>query len=120
MKYMLMIYGNKALWESFPEEECARVIAEHEAFQKELTATGELVGGGGLAFETEAKTVRVRDGVPVVTDGPYLESKEYLGSFYIVDCKDLDRAVELVARLPSARGNGVEVWPILDEAGGTS
>lgn len=117
MKYMLMIYGNKALWESFPEEEFAKVIAEHEAFQKEITETGELVGGEGLAFETEAKTVRVRNGVPVVTDGPYLESKEYLGSYYVIDCKDLDRAIELAARLPAARNNGVEVWPIMNTSG---
>lgn len=112
-----MIYGNKAYWESFPPEEFAKVIAEHEAFKWETTASGEFVGGEGLAFETEAKVVRVRDSVPVVTDGPYLEAKEHLGSYYMVDCRDIDRAIELAARLPEARTTGVEVWPVMHASG---
>jgi hypothetical protein len=59
----------------------------------------------------------VRVGVPVVTDGPYLESKEYLASFFILDCENLERAIELAARYPAARRHGVEVWPLLEEGG---
>src|SRR5690606_23690547 len=84
MKYMLLIYGNEELWESFPEEEMAKIIAETDALQAELRASGEFVGAWGVADQAQAKTVRVRDGVPAVTDGPYIEAKEYLGSFDVI------------------------------------
>ncbi len=108
MKYMLMIYGNKEYWNSFSEEDFAKVIVEHAAFDKEIRESGEYVGGEGLAFEDEAK---------VVTDGPYLESREFIGSFYMVDCETPERAYDLAARLPAARFNGVEVWPVMSRAG---
>lgn len=117
MKYMLMIFGNRQLWESFSEEEFAGVIAEHEKFDQEIKASGEYVGGEGLAFEDEVKTVKVENGVPVVTDGPFLEAKEFLGSYYIVDVESIDRAIELAAKLPAARLNGVRVWPVMAASG---
>lgn len=117
MKYMLMIFGNRKMWESFSEAEFADVIAAHEKFDKEIKASGEYVSGEGLAFEDEVKTVKVQDGVPVVTDGPFLEAKEYLGTYYIVDVDSLDRAIELAAKLPAARHNGVRVWPVMADAG---
>ena len=89
MKYMILIYGNQELWESFPQDEIERVIAETNALQKELFETGEWLEAFGVADQAEAKTVRVRNGVPVVTDGPYIEAKEYLGSFDIVDCESV-------------------------------
>jgi hypothetical protein len=117
MKYMLMIYGNRQLWESFPEEEFAKIIAIHSAFDKEIRESGEYAGGAGLAFEDEVKTVKVENGVTVVTDGPFLEAKEFLGSYYIVDVDSLDRAIELAAKLPAAGLNGVRVWPLMDDSG---
>jgi hypothetical protein len=114
---MLMIFGNRQLWESFSEEEFAGVIAEHAKFDQEIKASGEYVGGEGLAFEDEVKTVKVQDGVPVVTDGPFLEAKEFLGSYYIVDGESIDRAIELAAKLPAARLNGVRVWPVMAASG---
>jgi hypothetical protein len=117
MKYMLMIYGNKDYWNSFSEEDFAKIVVEHAAFDKEIRESGEYVSGEGLAFEDEAKVVRVRDGAQVVTDGPYLESREFLGSFYMVDCETPERAYDLAARLPAARANGVEVWPVMGHAG---
>lgn len=116
MKYMLLIYGNQELWESFPEEEFARVVAETDALNKELHESGELVGAWGVADQSEAKTVHRQEGTPVVTDGPYVEAKEYLGSFTIVDCDSLERALEIAARNPFTRYGKVEVRPLMHEA----
>ena len=118
MKFLLAIYGNEEMWGSLSKEEFDALIAEHGAFEQEVRGSGELVSVEGLSDAVNARTVRVRDGVPVVTDGPYLESKEYLASFFILDCENLERAVELAARYPAARRHGVEVWPLL-EPGGT-
>jgi hypothetical protein len=113
---MLLIYGNEELWSSFPQEELARVVTETEALQAELRASGEFIGAYGVADQEMAKTVRLADGVPVVTDGPYLEAKEYLGSFDIVDCDSLERALEIAARVPFARLGTVEVRTLMHES----
>lgn len=117
MKYMLMIYGNADMWGSLSEVDFAGLIAGDAAFKQEIQASGEFVDVQGLMDAADAKVVRVRDGAPVVTDGPYLESKEYLASYFIVDCESMDRAVELAARYPSANRNGVEVWPLMGGSG---
>jgi hypothetical protein len=116
MKYVLMIYGNQELWESIPEAEMATVIAETNALQAELKASGEFIGAYGVGDQAMAKTVRLADGVPVVTDGPYIEAKEYLGSFDIIDCDSEERALEIAARVPSARFVPVELRPLMHEA----
>ena len=116
MKYMLLIYGNEELWASFPQEDFAEVIRETNALQQELRESGEFIGAWGVADQVQAKTVRLQDGVPAVTDGPYLESKEYLGSFDIIDCESLERALEIAARVPFARYGPVEVRPLMHEA----
>ena len=97
-------------------EEFAKVLAETNALQQELRESGEFIGAWGVADQVNAKTVTLRDGVPVVTDGPYLEAKEYLGSFDIVDCESLERALEIAARVPFARLGSVEVRPLMHEA----
>jgi hypothetical protein len=117
MKYLIMIYGNRELWESFPAEEGSKAIAEQDAYNKEFMATGELLGAYGLADEVQTKTIAVRDGLPAVTDGPYLEAKEYLSSFYLIDVDSEDRANELAAKIPFASFRCVEMRPILHEAG---
>ncbi len=117
MKYMLLIYGNEELWQSFPQEEFERVVAETGALQAELRASGEFIGAYGVADQVQAKTVHLADGVPVVTDGPYIEAKEYLGSFDIIDCESLERALEIAARVPFARLGQVEVRPLMHESG---
>src|SRR5690349_14120 len=117
VKYMLLIYGNEELWSSFPQEEFERVVTETEALHAELRASGEFIGAYGVADQEMAKTVHLADGVPVVTDGPYLEAKEYLASFDIVDCETLDRALEVAARVPFARLGRVEVRPLMHESG---
>ena len=116
MKYVLMIYGNEELWSSFPQEEFERVVTETNALQAELKASGEFVGAYGVGDQVLAKTVTLVDGAPVVSDGPYIETKEYLGSFDIIDVDSLERALEIAARVPFARLGQVEVRPLMHEA----
>ena len=116
MKYMLLIYGNEEAFTSIGAEALAEVIRETDALNQELFESGELVGGYGVADQVNAKVVRVAGGTPVVTDGPYAEAKEFLGSFMIVDCDGMDRALEIAARNPSARHWGIEVRPLMHEA----
>jgi hypothetical protein len=115
MKYMLLIYGNEELWASFPPDDFQKVIEETNALQEELSATGEWICAFGVDEQANAKTVRLDDGVPVVTDGPYIEAKEYIGSFDIIDCANLERALEIAARVPFARLGSVEVRPLMHE-----
>jgi hypothetical protein len=116
VKYLLMIYGNQEKWESFPAEEWPEAIARQEAFNARYRATGELLGAYGLADAVSAKLVRRRDGLPVVTDGPYLETKEYMASFYLLDCESEERAQQIAADMPFADTEPVELWPVLHES----
>jgi len=116
VKYMLIIYGNQELWSSFDPAEQQKLFAAFDAFNKRFYSTGELLGAYGVADAAATKLVRVRDGQPAVTDGPYLETKEYLASWYLLDVDGEQRALEIAAELPSAVHRPVEVWPILHEA----
>jgi hypothetical protein len=116
MKYMLMIYGNEELWSSYQQQDFEQVVAETHALQAELKASGEFVGAYGVGDQVLAKQVTLVDGAPVVTDGPYIEAKEYLGSFDIIDVDSLERALEVAARVPFARVGQVEVRPLMHEA----
>ena len=116
MKYMLIIYGNQELWDSIEPAEFAKEIAAFDAFNKRYYDTGELLGAYGVADAAATKLVRLADGQPAVTDGPYLETKEYLASWYLIDVDSEQRAVEIAAALPSAVHQPTEVWPILHEA----
>ena len=117
MKYMLLIYGNAELWASFAPEDLTKVVQETDALHVELRASGEFVGAYGVADQDMAKLVRrADDGLPAVTDGPYIEAKEYIGSFDIIDVESEARALEIAARVPFARFGPVEVRPIMHEA----
>ncbi|MFJ9609774.1 YciI family protein [Kitasatospora sp. NPDC101176] len=118
MKYLAMIYGNQAKWESFPAEEWPEAIARQEAYNAKYRETGELLGAYGLADAAAAQLVRRAEGVPAVTDGPYLETKEYMASFYLLDCESLERAHQIAADMPFADTDPVELWPILHESPG--
>jgi hypothetical protein len=108
----MMIYGNQEKWDSISQEE----IAKQDAFNKKYQETGELIGAYGLADAITAKLVRRKDGAPAVTDGPYLETKEYMASFYLLDCDGEERALQIAADMPWADVEPVELWPILHEA----
>jgi hypothetical protein len=116
MKYLMLIYGNQEKWSSFPAEAWPEAIAKQEAFNQKYRETGELLGAYGLADAATAKLVRRKDGAPVVTDGPYLETKEYLASLYLIDCDSEERAREIAADMPFADVDPVELWPVLHES----
>lgn len=116
MKYMLLIYGNAQRWESFSPDDMGALVRETDAHNTALVRSGEMVGAYGVADQEQARLVRVADGAPVITDGPYIEAKEYLGSFTIVDCDTEERALEIAAANPFARHGQVEVRPLLHEA----
>ena len=120
MKYMLLIYNNPATYESWSEAERNALFGEVDVIMKELTASGELVGGEALADSSHTKTVRVRDGVPAATDGPFAEAKEQLAGYLTVDCSTPERAVEIAARWPDAKYFAMEVRPVLDVDAGDS
>ena len=116
MKYLLMIYGNQEKWSSIPAEEWPDAIARQDAFNRAYRETGELLGAYGLADAARARLVRRVDGQPAVTDGPYLETKEYMASFYLLDCESEERALAIAADMPFADAEPVEVWPVMHEA----
>ena len=100
MKYMLLIYDNPDTRETFLGEEGEALMAEVDAIMKELTESGELVGGEALADPSNTQDGPVRDGVPAITDGPFVEAKEHLAGYLIVDCESAERATEIAARWP--------------------
>lgn len=112
-RYLAIIYGNQQTWSSFSEDEWRAAVAEQDAFNDKYRASGELVLTFGLSDEAGARTVRVRQGAVAVTDGPYLETKEYIASAFLLDCADLDRALQVASEIPYASANAVEVWPIM-------
>jgi hypothetical protein len=116
MKYMLLIYGNAELWASFDPDDFPKVIAATDALHNELRKTGEFIGAYGVSDQVLAKTVHIDNGVPVVTDGPYIEAKEYIGSFTLIDVESLDRALEIAALDPFAQYGQVEVRPLMNES----
>ena len=104
MKYVLLIHDDPNRTED--------LTPEYMTFTQSILESGEMLGGDKLEGPETATSVRVRDGRTTTTDGPFVETKEVLGGYYIVDVKDLDRALELAAQIPSARLGGVEVRPI--------
>jgi hypothetical protein len=114
---MLLIYNNPATYEAFTEEERNALFGDVDTVMKELTESGELVGGQALAHPSNTKTVRVRDGATVVTDGPFAESKEQFGGYLLVECETEERAVEIAARWPDARYFAMEVRAVMHTSG---
>jgi hypothetical protein len=121
VKYMLIMQMNPVALDALTEEQRDEVMNGHGAFMDTIKASGEMVETDALAEPAQSAVVRVRDGVPVVTDGPYLEAKEFMGGYYIVDCATRERALELAAMIPDAAvdGLGIEVRPIVFSAGPT-
>jgi hypothetical protein len=117
MKYLMLIYMAPGAFEALSDEDRAAMMSEAGRHTEELKASGELVGGAALADVENSKTVRVREGVPATTDGPFAEAKEQLAGYYVVDCEGIERATEIAANDPAARFWAVEVRPIMDEVG---
>jgi len=128
MRYLLLVYTNARNWEhpiflrdpsflALPQEERDELVRRSEGLREELVASGEFVAGTALAAPETTRTVRVRDGVPAATDGPYLEAKEQLAGYFVLDCETPERAAEIASRFPDARFAAVEVRPIMSTAG---
>jgi hypothetical protein len=119
VKYLMLIYGNEEIWGSLPADDLATLIGEVDAFNEALRASGELVDSQGL--EIRPRAVRVVDATPVITDGPYLEAKEYVGSYFVVDVDSEQRALEIARSYPGLRfgdaAGGLEIWPLMTRDG---
>jgi hypothetical protein len=114
MRYLLLIYGNEQAQAGLSEAEGAAQYQAYDDFTKEIVDRGLMQGGEALQPTSTATTVRVRNDETLSTDGPYAETKEQLGGFYLVDCKDLDEAIEIAAKIPGARDGSVEVRPVME------
>ncbi|WP_433207492.1 YciI family protein [Dactylosporangium sp. CS-047395] len=113
MKYLLLIHMNPDVWSTLTQADIDEVMAGHDTFIKTITESGELIRTDALGQPAESAVVRVRGGAPAVTDGPYVEAKEFLAGFYFVECATRDRALELAAMIPDAKWNAIEVRPIV-------
>jgi hypothetical protein len=112
MKYALLIYSDETIWEEMTEGERGEVLGRYMALSEDLKRRGQYVLGEPLDATPTASTVRVREGRTLVTDGPFAETKEQLGGFYVVDVPDLDAALAIAGRIPSASVGSIEVRPI--------
>ncbi|MGW4640219.1 YciI family protein [Sphaerisporangium sp. NPDC004334] len=113
---MLMIYMNPVTWDALPERERREIFAGHERFIAMVTESGEMIRAEALADPSTGAAVRVRQGAVHATDGPYTVAEEHFCGYYLVECPDRERAVELAALIPDARYTGVEVRPMMDGA----
>jgi len=113
MEYMLLIYSDEQEWASFSDEERARIRREYFALVDEMSAAGAYVAGAPLQPSSTASSIRTRDGRAIVTDGPFAESKEQLGGYFLIDAESVEEAREWGAKLPATRYGTVEVRPVL-------
>lgn len=113
MQYLLLIHDDEGSWDRLAEQEQTAIVQEYGAFTAALRESGAFVGANRLRPTSTAVTVRVRDDETVVTDGPFAETKEQLGGYYLIDVDSLDEALEWAAKIPSARFGSIEVRPIM-------
>jgi hypothetical protein len=117
MEYMLLIYGDEKAWFGLPKEELEKGYQAYMDYTRELVESGCLRSGSELSPITSATTVRVRNGKPLLTDGPFAETKEQLGGYYLIDVADLDQALAWAAKCPGAWHGSVEVRPVVENPG---
>ena len=114
MKYMLLIYHQEKDWDTLTEQARQDIYAEYRRFSEDIVASGNYISGSELHPVSTATSVRVRDGKVLSIDGPFAETKEQLGGYYLVEARDLDEATALAARIPSARTGTIEVRPLAE------
>ncbi|HEU0105862.1 MAG: hypothetical protein DMF77_05685 [Acidobacteria bacterium] len=113
MKYLLLIYESEAGFAGMSGAEQARIFEEYMDYTKGIRKSGNYIGGEALQAISTATTVRVKNGKTITTDGPFAETREQLGGFYLVEAKDLDEAIKLAAGIPASRTGSIEVRPIM-------
>jgi hypothetical protein len=114
MKYLCLIYENEKAWETMPPADSEAIMNEYFGFTESIRKNGKYVAGEALQPTSTATTVRVRNGKISTTDGPFVETKEQLGGFYMIDAQDLNDAIQVAAKIPSARVGAIEVRPVVD------
>jgi len=113
MQYMLLIYGNQASWDDRSDEERGQMMRAYGTFTQELRDSGAMIAGDALEPTQTATTVRVQNDETLTTDGPFAETKEQLGGYYLIEADSLDEAIEWAAKIPGARHGSVEVRPVM-------
>ncbi len=114
MKYLCLIYENEKAWEKMPKEQSEAIMGEYFAFTDSHMKSGKVLAGEALEPTHTATTVRVRNGKISTTDGPFAETKEQFGGYYLLEAKDLNEAIQIAAKIPSARHGSVEVRPVIN------
>src|SRR5438128_5179991 len=114
MRYMLLIYGDEQAWDQAGREQCYQESAQ---LANQLRSAGQYLAAAPLHPTSTATSVRVREGKRLVTDGPFAETREQLGGYYLVDARDLDEAIAIAGRIPAARLGTVEIRPVMEIAG---
>jgi len=113
MQYILLIYDPEKTWAQMPKEESQKLFTEYMHFTQDIKQTGKWLAGDALQPTSTATTVRVRGGKVQTTDGPFAETKEQLGGYYLIEAKDLDEAIQIASRIPSAKLGSIEVRPVM-------
>jgi hypothetical protein len=114
MRYMCLIYDNEQSWAAMSKADTEAMMGEYFAFTKDITDSGNYQAGEALQPVSTATTVRLRNGKLSTTDGPFAETKEHLGGFYLINARDLNEAIQIAARIPSARIGSIEVRPVVE------
>jgi hypothetical protein len=114
MKYLLAIYSNEVEWGGLSDADRQAMYAEYAELSEDLGRRGMMIDGAELRPTSAATTVRVRDGRSLVTDGPFAETKEQLGGYFVIECDTIDEAIENAARIPGARHGSIEVRPLVE------
>ena len=112
MRYAMLICADESVVQAVGPDEAGSMLGEYMKFGEEMTKRGVLQGGERLRPTTDATTVRVRDGEVLTSDGPFAETKEQMGGFYLVECQNLDEAIEVASKIPGARHGSIEVRPV--------
>jgi hypothetical protein len=113
MQYLLLIYNNERNWTELPEADVGALMGDYQSFTQSIAKSGHYKGGNALQPTNTATTVRVRNGKRTATDGPFAETREQLGGYYLIDAKDLDEAIGIAARIPGALTGAIEVRPVM-------
>ena len=113
MKFMLLLWGDEGQRADMSEQEAAAEMERWNDYTNQLVAAGAMVSGEGLQASAASRTLRVEDGERIVTDGPFAETKEQLGGFYVIECDSIDEALDWAARVPSAEQGATEVRPVI-------
>lgn len=116
MRYLCLIYSDESQWGKLSKSDMDSMMSEYFAFTKDIQKSGHYVGGDELQPTQTATTVRVRNGKISTTDGPFAETKEQLGGYYLINAKDLNDAIQVAARIPSVRVGSIEVRPIMEHS----